>query len=287
MDAILKLYDIDSDLNELRTEGATLKPQQKIDLWNRILLKSFTRLITLVYASILFVITMRVQLNILGGYMYKEIDSDDKVLSKDIQNRYLSMIQTFFSDGISELAQIVQGQTEKMLSKYDLKQKLNLSDVEHIFESIQFGVNEVLDVNKRSKLAKMVLQAEESHIEHEHLQKMMIETVDLLETEELFLILTQHVGNVFSLTTDELANHFTLNKTLNNHKNKDSAVGVENPSFNISEIKIPLAKIIPIINGLIPKTINGRSLSSDILRVLINSDKIKMLGANVYEVFSQ
>lgn len=288
MDSIVN-DDIDSDLKQLREKSNILKTQDKVDLWRRLLIKSFTRLSVLVYASTLFVITMRIKLNILGGYMYKEIDNDDKKLTKDIQNKYLSLIQVLFREGISELSTIIQEHTERTLSNYDLKQKLNLVDLEQIFSTIQMQVNETLESNKRNKLAKILLKVDEDRQEenNELLHKMLIETVDLLETEELFVLIAQHIGNGFSLSMDELANYFTPNQLQSDNKKQISKEKQDNKLINISEVKVPLAKIIPIINGLIPRAVNGRTLSSDILRMLINAQKIQILGANIYEVFSQ
>lgn len=281
MDAIVKLYDIDSDLRHLRENASTLKTQEKISLWRNLLTKSFTRLTTLIYASTLFVITMRIQLNLLGGYLYKEIDSDDKELTKDIQNRYLSLIQNFFTDGIIELAELIKTNVDTILSKYDLKQKLSLVEVEQIFQEIQVKINEELEKNKRNKLANIVLKEDinQNYNNHEQQKKMLIETIDLLETDEFFVLFTQHVGNGFSLTVDELLSSFAPNQIQPYSQKPDMLL-------NLNDLKIPLAKVIPIINGLIPKAVNGKTLSGSFLRLLINSDKIQMFGANVYEVFS-
>lgn len=49
-----------------------------------------------------------------------------------------------------------------------------------------------------------------------------------------------------------------------------------------SDVKIHLAKLIPIINGLSSK----HSLPDLFIQQLITNDKLKTLGANVYEAFS-
>lgn len=287
MDSVVKLYDIDSDLKLLRENGSTLEQQEKIKLWRSLLVKSFSRLILLVYASTLFVVTMRVKLNILGGYMYKEIDINDKTLTKDIQNHYLSLIHNFFLKGISELSQIISMQTEQTLLKYDLKQKLSLEEIEHIFINIQLLINSTLKSNKRNNLANILIKFEEKKSDFDLFHKILIETVDLLETEEFFLLFTQHTENGFSLCMDELATFFSPSQL---NRSEIIKVDEEKAGFsiiNINTVKIPLAKIIPMINGLIPKKLNAQTLSSNIIRLLINSNKIKMFGANVYEVFSQ
>lgn len=65
---------------------------------------------------------------------------------------------------------------------------------------------------------------------------------------------------------------------------------VELPTTNgflpFNRVTIPMAKLIPIINGQVPESSNPGDLPSDWLQKLILSDKLRTLGANVYEAFS-
>lgn len=49
-----------------------------------------------------------------------------------------------------------------------------------------------------------------------------------------------------------------------------------------STMEIPLAKFIPIINGLFSR----RSLSDVLVQQLVSNENLKTLGANIYECFS-
>lgn len=279
IEAISKLYDTDLILKELRERKAgSLSMAEKVDLWDQLLVKSFTKVVTLVNASTLLVIILRVQLNILGGYMYKEVDAESKVITQEIQNKYLSLVQHFLKDGILDLALMIRNNVERTLKKYDLKQKLDLAEVEQIFWSIQMSVNAEIENNENKTLAKFALPNEETLQECEIIRKMLVETIDMLETEEVMGILTHHIGQGYSTTTDEIANFFA---TAGKNNNKD-----DEDIFNINKVQVPLAKLIPIVNGLSPKALNGKPLPHDLLNLLVNSEKIKMLGANTYEVFS-
>lgn len=69
---------------------------------------------------------------------------------------------------------------------------------------------------------------------------------------------------------DQLAEFFTPND------------GAFNGGFvHPSEVSIPLAKLIPIINGLYSK-----KLSEGLVQQLLSNEKLNSLGANVYECFS-
>lgn len=277
-----KLYDTDAILQELREKASELSTQQKLDLWNQLLVKSFTKIVTLVYSSTLLVLTLRIQLNILAGYIYKEIDSETKVITQELQNSYLSFVQHFLRDGINDLALLIRNSTERVLKKYDLKQKIGLAEIEQIFYSIQMAVNADLESNQDKTVAKIVLPAENSIPHGTLLRKVLVETIDMLETDEIFNIITTHLGQGFSTTTDEIANFFTSSNNNNIQKlNGETDTNI----VNITQVQIPVAKLIPIVNGLAPKTLNEKPLPNSLLTMLINSDKIKMLGANVYEVF--
>lgn len=294
LEVITQLYDTNAILQELREKAESLTTVQKIDLWDQLLVKSFTRVVTLVYSSTLLVISLRVQLNILAGYIYKEIDNEEKSITQEIQNSYLSLIQHFLKDGIRDLALIIRNNTDRVLRKYDLKQKIDLAELEQIFWSIQMAVNQNLEQSDDKNLVKMLLPSEDTMHGDSILRKLLSETVDMLETDEVFNILTYHLGLGFSATTDEIANFFSPTNTNNNSttqitNGKEKLNGTtETPSLvNITQVKVPLAKLIPIVDGLAPKPMNEKALSTNFINLLVNSDKIKMLGANTYEVFCQ
>lgn len=290
LEVITKLYDTNVILQELREKSRDLTTVQKIDLWDQLLVKSFTRIVTLVYSSTLLVISLRVQLNILAGFIYKEIDKDEKTITQEIQNNYLSFIQHFLKDGIRDLALIIRNNTDRILKKYDFKQKLDLSELEQIFWSIQMAVNQSLEQSDDKNLVKILLPSEDAIHGDNLLQKLLSETMDMIETDEVFSILTSHLGLGFSAITDEIANFFSStisNDSQNNNDEKRNGITQDTTLINITQVKVPLAKLIPIIDGLAPKTVNEKPLSTNLLNILINSDKIKMLGANTYEVFCQ
>lgn len=283
LEVVTKLFDTNKILMELRKNSVKLTTMQKVDLWSQLLVNSFSRVVTLVYSSTILIISLRIQLNILAGLIYKEIDKDDKIISQDIQNNYLSFTQHFLKDGIRDLGLIIQNSTERVLKKYDFKQKLDLSDLEQIFWSIQMVVNQKL----QHSLVNILFQSEYvSNHEEALLQKMLSETFDMLETDEVFDILTNHIGLGFSTTTDEVAKAFSY-AFPNNNIVQQNGMTQNTTLINITQTKIPLAKLVPIIDGLTPKIVNKKPLSNTILNMLIKSEKIKMLGANTYEVFSQ
>lgn len=109
--------------SEAITEKLKHKPADKLLLWEQLKICSFTRIVTGVYATSLLAVFLRVQLNLLGGYMYLDIEVEDtynknsfnppgqgrRVYMTDrIQTKYLSIVRFFLESGVKDLVEIVE-----------------------------------------------------------------------------------------------------------------------------------------------------------------------------------
>lgn len=83
------------------------------------------------------------------------------------------------------------------------------------------------------------------------------------------------INRGFILLNDQIAEFYTPNGI------KENAFDGSSTFVHPSEIEKPLAKLIPVINGLFT-----RKLPYGLVQQLIANEKIKTLGANVYECFS-
>lgn len=294
-DKILKRLNTDIILQQIREN-----PENKVELWNELKVQAFTRLTTLVYACSMLVVSLRIQLNILGGYLYKDTIAEGQTeLTKENQQRYLSLSQHLLDEGIEKLITLIEKKVRNVLAQYELKQNLSLADTEQIFWSIQMSVNgDVQDPN--STLGKYILQEQLDYPnETELLTKMYNETLDMLESDESSSLNTYNVSRGFSIVMDSIADYYyePLKKTGMDIANENSIpstskadLNVTTTMPNINSVQLPLAKLIPIVNGLSgkPFSVNVRpaSLSTSLVTLYLVSDKVKILGANVYEVFS-
>lgn len=296
-DKILKRLNTDIILQQIREN-----PENKVELWNELKVQAFTRLTTLVYACSMLVVSLRIQLNILGGYLYKDTIADGQTeLTKENQQRYLSLSQHLLNEGVEKLVTLIEKKVRNVLGQYELKQSLSLADTDQIFWSIQMAVNsDVQDPN--STLGKYILQEELDYPnETELLTKMYTETLDMLESDESSSLNTYNVSRGFSIVMDSIADYYyePLKKTGMDIANGNSIaipstskadLNVTTTMPNINSVQLPLAKLIPIVNGLSgkPFSVNVRpaSLSTSLVTLYLVSDKVKILGANVYEVFS-
>lgn len=320
IDQILRTLDTEPILEKLRKN-----PENKIDLWNEVKILAFSRLTAFVYACSMLVVTLRIQFNILGGYLYKDTVSGEEKISNSLQQSYVALIQFFLKDGVEALCKLIESKVRQVLNGYELNQKLTLAETEQIFWSIQMAVNsDAQDPN--SALAIYVFPPDALENSNSSLfSKMFNETVDMMESDDTSSLNTNNSSRGFSIVMDSITDFYMkpINGTKLNGITKTDAetpaeTKVENekpiendaaqqpstssksalnsttpalPLPNLNPAAIPLAKLIPIIDGLAKQQFSNSSippgLSTSLVTLYLISDKIKMLGANVYEVFCQ
>lgn len=310
---LLTKLDAEPILEQLRQ-----KPDNKKELWQDLKVLAFTRLTTLVYACSILVVALRIQLNVLGGYLYKDTKLPSPNVTNDIQQKYLALSQHLLNDGLDKLAKLIDTKVRQILADYDLKQQITLADTEQIFWSIQMAVN--ADVNDpNGKMAEYVFPPENIDESVDGggsvFNGMYTETLDMFESDETAALCANNVSRGYSIIMDNIADfygaplssagneslasvsQFSVDDMMASTSNGNGGVPVAatksdlNVVTNINAIRMPLAKLIPVINGLASKQFdsNGRppSLSTSLITLFMISEKVKLLGANVYEVFSQ
>jgi peroxin-3 len=298
-DAITKLLDTDSLLAELRTNS-----DRKLELWEELKFLAFARCTAFVYATSLLVASLRVQLNIIGGYMYKDtVHSADKI-TKEIQTIYnLLLIQHLMNSGLQQLVKVIRENVAKIMSSHSLKEKMTLSDVEQLFWSIQTAIDK--DINKN--LVQFVLPAEVHRNQQEEiLNKMLSDTMDVLECGDFTELCDSCFNNGFALVIDKIADFYVqpengknkLNGTVEPVPSTSKATAENlllnnNSHVNINNVSLPLAKLIPIVNALTTQTFTNnpvdnkspKNLAASLVTLQIVNTNIKTLAANVYEVY--
>lgn len=102
---------------------------------------------------------------------------------------------------------------------------------------------------------------------------MLVDTADLLDSDEVKSIAVHCINRGFVLFNDQIAQYYG--------ESNEKIVEVTADFVHPNNVQIPLAKLIPIVNGLF-----SNKLQTELVQQLIVNDKIKTLGANVYESFS-
>ncbi|ALC44670.1 Pex3 [Drosophila busckii] len=293
--AVLKECSTDELLEQLRQN-----PSNKLELWEQMKIVSFTRLATFIYASSMLVIALRVQLNLLGGYIYRDIMNEQSQITDELKQQYLSLIRHFITDdGITDLARYIRTKVLEVLKAMPLTRQLSLADTEQIFWSLQMAINGDTRHDPNSRMSKYLLP-DVSRVQQRkncspQLLQMYNETLDLLESEDCVSVCSQNVSRGFVLSCDAIAESMgdslqQLAPSESVNKESSSSQTNNNNLLNINTVLLALAKIIPIISGLTSRGYDSaarpHSLATQLLSFYVVAEKSKMLGANVYETFS-
>lgn len=302
MEAILKECSTIELLEQLRGN-----PSNKIELWEEIKIIAFTRLTTFIYASSILVVSLRIQLNILGGYLYRDtITADEETqpakqekINDELKQQYLLLIRYFLKEGgLSDLVRLIRSKVLAVIKPLPLSKRLSLADLEQLFWSLQMAINSDSNSDPCSKMCKYLLPSQLSDYTQDRpqLQKMLNETMDLLESDDASSVCSNNISRGFSLAVDAIAESMSetlLAQKQTNEKQIENILQATTSSdqmTNINSIQIALAKIIPIVSGLTSKGFDYSSrpqnLATSLITFYVVSEKSKVLGANVYETFS-
>ncbi|XP_013186312.2 peroxisomal biogenesis factor 3 [Amyelois transitella] len=302
---ILSLSKIVSEsiLKVLNTEEIVQKlqenPDNKLALWEQLKIMIFTRICVLVYALCILQVTLRVQLNVIGGYLYRDsVHEEELLVDSELQAKYLSLCHHFVGEGVEDLIKQIEKAVKKVVEPVSLKKKITLQEVEQMFWSIQTIL--CTDTAEGDPVKKMVHYLV-GHIEtnEARLDTIVTETIDILESDEVTSVAMSSVSRSFSAVIDEVANLFATKSTpmtkndleINEHVVTNGALklgGSLEPFVDINKVELHFVKLLPVMNELITKnTCKGNTNIPDLLtQQLTLNDKLKLLGANIYEVFS-
>ncbi|XP_050680425.1 peroxisomal biogenesis factor 3 [Leptidea sinapis] len=303
---ILSLSKIVSDniLTILNTEEIIQKlaenPENKLALWDQLKVMIFTRISVLVYALSILQVTLRVQLNIIGGYLYRDsVHEDAHFVDSDLQTKYLSLCHHFIGPGIEDLVRQIEKTVKRVVEPISLKNKITLQEVEQVFWSIQTILcTDTSAGDPVKKLVHYLVDHADVRIEAKF-DTVVNETMDLLESHEVTSVTTSIVSRSFSSVVDEIANLFVSKwdppskkhlEISEDHVVTKLALKLDrsNQFEDVNKIEMHFIKLLPAINDLITKnTCESNTNIPDLLtQQLTLNEKLKLLGANIYEVFS-
>lgn len=305
-EAIIHLLSSESLTALLRT-----KPANKLEIWEDLKIISFTRSLVAVYSTCMLVALLRVQLNIIGGYLYLDNSCRNGVAPlapPEVQQQYLSSIQHLLGDGLSELVTVVKRAVQETLGGVSLKQSLSLLELEQQLSLIRAqveggaaagsGVEPALGVapaeqgaegeqanaSRPRPLSWYMIPDEEDTLaaqacgltENDVMTiKLLNETRDMLDSPDFQTVLNTCLNRGFNRFLDNMAEFFK----------SPSGDPITSPTpDSLSQVSLPLAKIIPIVNGQIHSICS--EIPSHFVQDLLMIEQVKEFSANVYESFS-
>lgn len=296
-EAIVSAVNTEMLVEELQTATSG-----KVAIWEKLKVKAFTRVASLVYANSMLVLVLRIQLNLIGGFLIRDGSSESN-LPTELQHIYLSLCHHFRDIGVAQLCCLIERHVQSIMESISLKKPMSLRDTEELFWSIQNSVESNIHDNPIKTMSRYVMPPKESvdvgnlqETEVQTLFNIMAETSDLMESDEVASLMRSCVSQSFAAVVDKLAEQFSPVTSLDpvpGPSSEQEATAwtaamngtVNKASFvHPSNVTLPLAKLIPVVNKLTEVS----TLKKDLwVYQLIRNDLVKVFGANVYEAFGQ
>lgn len=283
-ECIIKTLDTDQLLVLIREQ-----PGQKVQLWEQLKIKSFTRVMLLVYSAAMMVVSLRVQLNVLGGYLYKDTMTGVETVSMADKEQYLMLMDHLMKEGVAELAAYIEQKVTAVMASYTLKQMLTLADMEKLFWSLLVAMSDDPD-GGIANITQFLYPADGcGEAGTPMAQQLYLETVDVLQSDEIQLLNAKCVRQGVTILMDHIAGYFSsVAPTIGGAGGSSKA---DLNIVNINTMQMAIAKLIPIVNGLTAEAYNvdasPYNLATSILNTITFDPNVKTMGMNVYEAFSQ
>ncbi|CAG9834668.1 unnamed protein product [Diabrotica balteata] len=263
LDLISDTVNTDEIIERLKTN-----PDNKVELWNNLKILVMTKVAVTVYSLVMLAVTLNMQLMIIGGYLYKDPNS----IPTDVQEKYLAHCQNFINEGVKKLAKLIENEVQKYVGNMELTKQLKLGDIENLNWSVQVALSSQKDGPIES-FRSFIFSSEETSGNSIVYDNMLRDTTDFLDSEEVKSLTTHCINQGFILLGDQLAELYTKSNMAGDASNSDESF--KNPF----ELQKPLAKLIPLINGLL----NKQSFPHALIQQLSSNKKLQTLNANIYE----
>jgi len=274
-------------------------PVEKLQLWEELKVISFSRCFVLVIGGVYLSVMIRVQLNILAGYLYvQEIAGQPQSLNNNrelkpkicvaIQEKYLNICTQFVSEGVEKLCAGVSECVKRLTNHLNLKDIMKLEDIDFTFNQI---FEDLLDISEEDNIftnpgTYFLSEVNDDFFkdindpDQDLLKQMFADTLDIVENEDTRSLSKQVCKQGLSHILDSVAEHYASVDSTNPECSDEMS---QSPVMNktmLHETGLPLAKLIPVLSGLVS--------NPDLwLLHLQDNPGIKLLGANVYEAFCQ
>lgn len=282
------------------------KPVNKLEIWETLKIRCISKCLTSIYATTLLTLFIKIELNIIGAYMFLSNSSEytsgdiewsseflqnqDNTLSSYVQQQFLENIENFLSRGLDKLMSIVEIHCEAIFSEIELRKSL---DVEMITEKIRmiqekiemnlflscdsdgedfFAKYMLPDLNLDDSSCGLMLWNDNIQIksDEETLLGLNLETYDLLTSADF----EECVKSLVNLFTNEYLDALTGQLV-------QKLVPTDLESKQSISLTMPFAKLIPVLN-----VTNSIFEQNGIKNRMLNDENLNVLSANVYEAFS-
>jgi len=271
---------------ETLLEALRSKPSNKLEIWEQLKILSITRVICSVICSVTLLVILKVQLNVVGGYIFVQTSKkDESTLSSEMsetQLNYMNNVRHFVLQCIPNLIQDCLKLVQAKFQDLSLKEKLSHQRLRELLDEVMSELKG--DATKeKHHLSKYTIDENFPKNEQtdEMYKKMTTETISLFESKDCSMVLNQCLDSSFDYVMDSLSDHFLGNE------DPEAVVSLENcVKFSFyKQIELPIAKIIPLLNRQLDEIF--RADSNGMLDVLFSQPHLRDFSSNIYEAFSK
>jgi len=318
---ILETFNTDKLTDTLRSGPPA---DEKIRIWNEIKILCFCKLAASVIAQAFLGVLVRLQLNILAGYLFTERvsvsslvnnnsvsrlspsssvvmpgggvprksifrDPDTSRFSKRVQEKYLNIAQYFIDEGFRDVCEGLLVNVTNVLRDIPLQEKLKLSDLEQIFQRLMDGAcTEFPERNLFLNPGKFLLSSSESSSSlARELTELELESLKNMLSETLEIMESQEVNGLLRRICRQ-GFAFLVDNMADHYSTVAQNVEGVDEFVSPCDIGIPMAKLVPILSSLVMDDSVGDDREEDEWLVHIREHgDLKLLGANCYETFCE
>lgn len=281
--SVLKLIRCQEIVDQLKAGNC-----DKIACWNELKVNSICKSVLIIYADIMLVLIMRLQMNIISASMFDTSSKPDEERElKRIQEIYLNLTNYFMDGGIQQLSLFVKRKVEEVLRSISLKDEFNLKELEQIYLGIMSSILDDKSGDPVKNFRQYVFPQNLNIENNAKLEDILNITLDLLESQEFQTLMQSNVRSGFVMIVDKISE--TFDKVANKSADNSSSMTEEDAEsylivHNLENSKLPFAKIIPIVNSLLPDVPADNDIHDTLLKFLIANHPLKCFGANVFEL---
>lgn len=243
------------------TQQLQTKPSNKVHIWSELKLMAFTRTFASIYSTCILVLTLRVQLNIVGGCIYSrhENENDSQLTEEEcaVQQQYLEAIRYFMENGVLKLCDLIQHSVEKEVLNISLKQSLTKQSLKMLIDRIRTNIEKLPNDVKKTPFLAFICESTPfvhhgSHQSSESingrmlfsLSNLMQETYDIISSEDYHYVLQSMINHGFDYLLTHISRVFASATP-----RIPASLETRASSENMALPSLPLAKLIPPFVG--------------------------------------
>jgi len=262
-------------------------PEEKMALWQLAKLQSFVRVISGIYASSLMILFTRIEVNILGRYMYMDTvfannatEPEEKPIGPKVQQKYLINANSGYimDKGLQKLVTFITNHVKNEMDNWPLTKKCTFDDMTTLFKNIRTRIESDVNENPHidgSKFRDFLM--ENNIVEDLQLQALLNETRDVLDSKQFETILKTLVDQAFHRLEENIKVNFEA-KPQDVSQSQDTTTDISK-----DVVTIPLAKISPLVKKQFKILLEIGEKETNLIQSLFNS---KQLEDYAYYVFT-